>query len=76
MLCAHDPGSGNDGIAISADHETAHLEDDVIVDPLAVIGPDVEIGSGTVIGSGAVIAAGVRIGRDCNIGAGRRSSLR
>ena len=63
-------GFGLTGIAISAViHETAHLEDDVIIDPLAVIGPNVEIGSGTVIGSGAVIAAGVKIGRDCNIGA-------
>jgi UDP-3-O-[3-hydroxymyristoyl] glucosamine N-acyltransferase len=33
----------------------AHLEDGVIVDPLAVIGPNVEIGAGTVIGAGAVI---------------------
>jgi UDP-3-O-[3-hydroxymyristoyl] glucosamine N-acyltransferase len=58
------------GIATSAViHPTAHLEDGVTVDPLAVIGPDVEIGSGTIIGSGAVISAGVKIGRDCNIGA-------
>ena len=41
----------------------------MIVDPLAVIGPDVEIGTGTVIGAGAVIGADVRIGRDCNVGA-------
>ena len=59
------------GIAESAViHPTAHLEDGVIVDPLAVIGPEVEIGAGSVIGSGAVIAANVRIGRDCNVGAG------
>ncbi|MEA2836723.1 MAG: UDP-3-O-[3-hydroxymyristoyl] glucosamine N-acyltransferase [Bradyrhizobium sp.] len=59
------------GIAASAViHPTAHLEDDVIVDPLAVIGPGVEIGSGTVIGSGAVIGPNVRIGRDCDVGAG------
>jgi UDP-3-O-[3-hydroxymyristoyl] glucosamine N-acyltransferase len=67
------PQSGFDltGIAVSAViHPTAHLEDGVIVDPLAVIGPDVEIGAGSVIGSGAVIAADVRIGRDCNVGAG------
>jgi UDP-3-O-[3-hydroxymyristoyl] glucosamine N-acyltransferase len=51
-------------------HPTALLEDDVTVDPLAVIGPDVEIGSGTIVGSGAVIGPGVKIGRDCNIGAG------
>jgi UDP-3-O-[3-hydroxymyristoyl] glucosamine N-acyltransferase len=61
---------GNTGIAPSAIIDpTAHLEDDVIVDPLAVIGPNVEIGAGTVIGAGAVIAANVRIGRDCNVGA-------
>lgn len=60
----------NSGVAVGAVvHTSAHLEDGVIVDPLAVIGPDVEIGAGTVIGSGAVIGAGVRIGRDCTIGA-------
>lgn len=58
------------GIAPSAIIDpTARLEDDVIVEPLAVIGRDVEIGSGTVIGAGAVIGASVKIGRDCNIGA-------
>src|ERR1700680_3326969 len=42
---------GNAGIATSAVIDpTAHLEDGVIVDPLAVIGPNVEIGAGTVIG--------------------------
>lgn len=62
---------GNGGIAASAViHPTAHLEDDVVVDPLAVIGPGVEIGTGSVIGSGVVIGPGVRIGRDCNVGAG------
>jgi len=62
---------GTPGIAASAVlHPTAHLEDDVIVDPLAVIGPGVEIGAGSVIGSGVVIGANVRIGRDCDVGAG------
>jgi UDP-3-O-[3-hydroxymyristoyl] glucosamine N-acyltransferase len=61
---------GNDGIAPSAVIDaSAHLEDGVVVDPLAVIGPDVEIGAGTVIGAAAVIGAGVKIGRDCNVGA-------
>jgi UDP-3-O-[3-hydroxymyristoyl] glucosamine N-acyltransferase len=61
---------GNAGIAASAVIDpTAHLEDGVIVDPLAVIGPDVEIGAGTVIGAGVVIGPNVRIGRDCNVGA-------
>jgi UDP-3-O-[3-hydroxymyristoyl] glucosamine N-acyltransferase len=60
----------NAGIAASAVIDpSAHLEDGVIVDPLAVIGPNVEIGAGTVVGAGAVIAANVRIGRDCNVGA-------
>jgi UDP-3-O-[3-hydroxymyristoyl] glucosamine N-acyltransferase len=61
---------GNAGISATAVIDpSAHLEDGVIVDPLAVIGPRVEIGAGTVIGAGAVIAADVRIGRDCNVGA-------
>ncbi len=61
---------GQTGIAASAIIDpSAHLEDGVIVDPLAVIGPNVEIGAGTVIGAGAVIGANVRIGRDCNVGA-------
>ena len=61
---------GNAGIARSAIIDpTAHLEDGVVIDPLAVIGPDVEIGAGTIIGAGATIAAGVRIGRDCDVGA-------
>jgi UDP-3-O-[3-hydroxymyristoyl] glucosamine N-acyltransferase len=65
---------GNTGIAASAVIDpTAHLEDGVIVDPLAVIGPNVAIGAGTIVGAGALIAANVRIGRDCNVGA--RSSI-
>src|SRR4029079_3250939 len=60
----------NEGIAPSAIIDSsAHLEDGVIVDPVALIGPSVEIGAGTVIGAGAVIGADVRIGRDCNVGA-------
>jgi len=67
---------GNPGIAASAVIDpSAHLEDGVIVDPLAVIGPNVEIGAGTVVGAGAIIGADVRIGRDCNIGA-RRDPVR
>jgi UDP-3-O-[3-hydroxymyristoyl] glucosamine N-acyltransferase len=53
----------------AAVHPTARMEDDLTVDPGAVIGPRAEIGAGTVIGAGAVIGAGVRIGRDCSIGA-------
>src|SRR5258706_1727689 len=61
---------GTAGIAASAIIDpSAHLEDGVIVDPLAVIGPNVEIGAGTVIGAGAVIGGNVRIGRECDVGA-------
>jgi len=61
---------GLTGIAPSAViHPGAHLEDDVVIDPLAVIGPGAEIGAGTVIGSGTVIGPGVRVGRDSSIGA-------
>jgi len=61
---------GVEGIAASAIVDSnAHLEDGVVVEPLAVIGADVEIGAGTIVGAGAVIGAGVRIGRDCSIGA-------
>lgn len=50
-------------------HATARLENDVTVDPGAVIGPNAEIGSGTAIGANAVIGASVRLGRNCAIGA-------
>jgi UDP-3-O-[3-hydroxymyristoyl] glucosamine N-acyltransferase len=61
---------GIEGIASSAIIDPgAHLEDGVVVEPLAVIGAEVEIGAGTVVGAGAVIGAGVRIGRDCYVGA-------
>ncbi len=49
-------------------HASARLEENVTIDPGAVIGPDVCIGSGTVIGAAAVIGPGVQIGRDCAIG--------
>ena len=40
MRSARNPGSAMSGIAPSAVIDpSAHLEDDVIVDPLAVIGP-------------------------------------
>jgi UDP-3-O-[3-hydroxymyristoyl] glucosamine N-acyltransferase len=62
---------GISGIAASAViHPTAHLEDEVTVDPFAVIGPGVEIGAGSVIGAGAVIGPNVKIGRDCDVGPG------
>ena len=36
-------------------HPSAELDDDVIVQPYAYIGPKVKIGAGTVVGFGAVI---------------------
>lgn len=50
-------------------HETATLEDGVIIAPGALVGPHAHIGSGTEIGPNAVIGAHVEIGRDCLIGA-------
>lgn len=49
---------------------SAVLEDGVLVEPGAVIGPQAHIGRGTRIAAGAVIGARVHIGRDCYIGAG------
>jgi UDP-3-O-[3-hydroxymyristoyl] glucosamine N-acyltransferase len=46
------------------------LEDGVVVEPLAVVGPGVELGADTVIGSGVAIGANVRIGRGCSVGPG------
>ncbi len=61
---------GSPGVAENAIvHPTARLEDDVSIEPLAVIGPGVEIGSGTVVGAGAVIGPHVTIGRSCSIAA-------
>lgn len=50
-------------------HASARLEDDVIVEPHAVIGAGVEIGTGTTVGAGAIIGPGVTVGRQCVIGA-------
>ena len=49
-------------------HPTAQLEDDVVIDPLVVIGAHAQIGQDTVIGAGAVIGPHVTIGRSCSIG--------
>jgi UDP-3-O-[3-hydroxymyristoyl] glucosamine N-acyltransferase len=50
-------------------HPEARLEDDVRVEPGAVVGARAEIGRGTTISAGAVIGTAVAIGRDCVIGA-------
>lgn len=49
-------------------HADACLEENVTVEPGAVIGAGVEIGRGTVIAAGAVIGTGTAIGRECFVG--------
>lgn len=62
---------GNDGIAPTALIDpSARLEDGVVVEAYATIGPEVEIGAGTLIGAHAMIGAGVKIGRNSSVGAG------
>lgn len=51
-------------------HQNAILEEDVSVEPGAVVGPRAEIGRGTTIAAGAVIGEAVAIGRDCYVGPG------
>jgi UDP-3-O-[3-hydroxymyristoyl] glucosamine N-acyltransferase len=50
-------------------HPEARLEDNVCVEPGAVIGARAEIGRGTIISAGAAIGEAVAVGRDCFIGA-------
>ena len=50
-------------------HPDACLEEDVRVEPGAIVGAGAEIGRGTVVAAGAVIGTSVAIGRDCVIGA-------
>ncbi len=47
---------------------TAEIEEDVVIEPGAVIGPEARIGRGTRIAAGAVIGYRVHIGRDSYIG--------
>ena len=49
-------------------HPSAELEDDVRVEPGAVVGMEARIGRGSVIAAGAVVGYRVHIGRDCYIG--------
>jgi UDP-3-O-[3-hydroxymyristoyl] glucosamine N-acyltransferase len=63
------PMTGETGVSRQAFvHETAKLEDGVIVEPCAVIGAHAEIGRGTVVAPNAVIGEGCRVGRDCYVG--------
>jgi UDP-3-O-[3-hydroxymyristoyl] glucosamine N-acyltransferase len=49
-------------------HPEARLEDNVRVEPGAMIGARAEIGRGTIISAGTMIGEAVAIGRDCFIG--------
>ncbi|MFM9940641.1 MAG: UDP-3-O-(3-hydroxymyristoyl)glucosamine N-acyltransferase [Hyphomicrobiaceae bacterium] len=51
-------------------HDSARVEDGVIIEPGAVIGREAQIGRGTVVAAGALIGYRVTIGRDCYIGPG------
>jgi UDP-3-O-[3-hydroxymyristoyl] glucosamine N-acyltransferase len=51
-------------------HPDADLENDVRVEPGAVVGARAEIGRGTTIAAGAIVGPGVAIGRDCFVGPG------
>jgi len=62
---------GGTGIAPAAHVDArARLEDGVIVEAGAVIGPHAEIGSGTIVSATAVIGSHVRIGRGGYVGSG------
>jgi len=60
--------SSRDGALAGTVHPEARLEEQVTVEPGAVIGPGTEIGRGTIVCANAVIGRGTRIGRDCYIG--------
>jgi len=51
-------------------HPSAKLEENVRVEPGAIVGAEARIGKGTTVAAGAVIGYRVTIGRGCYIGAG------
>ncbi len=64
------PMTGETGISKFAHvADTAHIEQDVIIEAGAVVGVDVRIGRGSVLLPGAVVGAGVQIGRNTTLGA-------
>ncbi len=48
--------------------DSARIEEDVALEPGAIVSDNAEIGRGSRIGAGAVIGYGVTIGRDCSVG--------
>lgn len=63
------PRIGPDEAGEQLVHPTAQLEDDVVVEPGAMIGPEAVIGRGSRIAAGATIGYRVYIGRDSYVGA-------
>jgi UDP-3-O-[3-hydroxymyristoyl] glucosamine N-acyltransferase len=51
-------------------HPSAAIEEDVRIEPGAVIGREAQIGRGTVVAAGALVGYRVTIGRGCYIGPG------
>ena len=51
-------------------HPSARLEDDVRIEPGAVVGREAQIGRGTIVAAGALVGYRVTIGRGCYIGPG------
>jgi UDP-3-O-[3-hydroxymyristoyl] glucosamine N-acyltransferase len=60
--------SGPQGVQSSPIASSARIEEGVVIEPGAIIGPEVQIGRGSHIAAGAVIGFRVAIGRDCFIG--------
>ena len=61
---------GGDGNYTNGVHATAELEENVVVEPYATIGPGARIGRNTVISSGANVGYRVHVGRDSYVGPG------
>ena len=51
-------------------HPSAVIEENVRIEPGAIIGREAQIGRGTVVAAGAVVGYRVAVGRDCYIGPG------
>ncbi|HEY7552224.1 MAG TPA: UDP-3-O-(3-hydroxymyristoyl)glucosamine N-acyltransferase [Hyphomicrobiaceae bacterium] len=69
------PDSGTPKAAMSAlgdppVHPSAVIEEDVRIEPGAVIGREAQIGRGTTVAAGAVVGYRVTIGRGCYVGPG------
>jgi len=57
-----------DQLVVEADLLMAVVQDEVSVDPTAVVHPEARIGRGSVVGPHATIGARVTIGKDCRVG--------